>query len=175
MEVFMKKKIFSFIAFAVSLLSLALCLSGCFESVVPAAWVKLDMEGYVYYTANMYASGGDHIYLYETEAEAEADTYHTDYSIAVVFYPRILGADTIEGERTTTVDISSNYSMNIYINKSKSVYSATKKVYLNDQELPATRTDDLEYLLCLSFENFTFVRGNPNGQFNEFINKLEYK
>ena len=62
-------------------------LSGC--GVVPAAWVTLDMEGYVIYTSHMYPSGGNHIYLYASEEEASADTYRSDYLMYVVFYPRI--------------------------------------------------------------------------------------
>ena len=172
----MKKRIFNFIFAFICIFAFTFCLTGCFGGgVVPCAWVKLDMEGYIVYTSNMYSSGGDHIYLYENEEEASDDTYHSNYELSVVFYPRIMGADTVDGERTTTVDISSYYSMNIYINKSKSVYSASKKIYLNDQELAYSQIDDLETLLCLTFENFTFVRGNPNGHINGFVNKLEYK
>lgn len=172
----MKKKILNSLITLVCIFSFCFCLTGCFgESVVPCAWVKLDMDGYIVYTANMYASGGDHIYLYETEEEAAEDRYHANYLVSVVFYPRILGADTIEGIKTTTVDISSNYSMTIYVNKTRSAYSAEKKVYLNDEEITSSQVDDLDVLLCMTFDNFTLVRGNPGGRMNNFVNKIEYK
>ena len=159
------------------LVSVMFCsvLSGC--GVVPAAWVKLDMSGYVVYTSNMYSSGGDHIYLYNTKEEAEADRYKAAYLMSIVFYPRILGADIlVDGKNTTTiVDISGAYSMQITINKTKSLYDANKKIYLNGVELqPATR-DDYDVLLFLYFNNFTLVRGNPGGQANGFINMIKYE
>ena len=157
------------------LVALMACLTACFGSVVPAAWVKLDMEGHVVYTANMYPSSGDHIYLYESEQDAADDTYHADYALAITFYPRILGADTVNGERTTIVDISSYCTMTVYINKTKSVYAADKNIYLNGTKLVADLTNDFDTLLCLSFEHFTLERGNPGGRENGIINRIEYR
>ena len=164
--------------FSVVLVITCVLLSGSLiacENVVPGAWVKLDMDGYVVYTSNMYASGGDHVYLYDDEETAKDDKHHANYNMAIVFFPRILGADTINDERTTIVDISSWYSMTIYINKGKEIYEEGKKIYLNDEELTASHVDDLDVLLCLTFEDFTFLRGNPNGQLNNVINRIEYK
>lgn len=169
----MKAKRVPFIISTICLFIFAICLTSC--GVVPCAWVKLDMEGYVIYTTHMYSSGGEHIYLYESEEMAEDDTYHSNYMIAISFYPRILGPDTIEGQRTTTVDISSESEMHVYINKNTSIYSPTKKVYLNGTPLEPTRFDDLSNLLCLTYIDFGLVRGNPNGQINNFINTIEYK
>ena len=177
----MKKKVLNFVALAVSMLSIALCLSGCiFDSVVPVAWVKLDMEGYVYYTANMYASGGNHIELYESQAEFEEMFPQT--LIEITFYPRILGADDIEDVgRVTTVDVSrpNQVSMQVVINKlpENSLYSPSKGVYLNGQLLVSNPEYDYssDAIVSWMFDNVPLVRGNPNGQFNNFINMLEYK
>lgn len=170
----MKKKFFSVAIALVCILVCGVCLSGCiFESVVPCAWVRLDMEGYIYYSATVY--GGDHICYYENAEDAENDRYHANCSITVTFFPRILGADTVDGVRTTTVDISRSYSMMVYVYKNKSIYSAEKKIYLNGQELQYSNVNDLENLVCYTFDNFTFVRGNPNGQANGFVNTIEYK
>ena len=177
----MKKRIFNFVALAVSLLSLTLCLSGCiFDNVVPCAWVKLDMEGYVYYRANMYASGGNHIELYESQEEF--DSMFPQTLIEIVFYPRILGAyDTEDEGRVTTVDVSrpNQVSMTVIINKlpENSLYSPSKKVYLNGELLVSNPEYDYnsDAIVSWMFDNVPLVRGNPNGQFNEFINKLEYK
>ena len=171
--VIMKNKVLSIICALICMMTCSACLTGC-GMVVPCAWVKLDMDGYIVYTANMYASGGDHIYLYESEEDAADDRYHAAFSIAIVFYPRILGADTVDGERTTTVDVSSWYSMTVYINKNKSVYASSKKVYLNGEVLTPTNTSDLESLLCLNFEGFSFVRGNTDGSFNGYVNSIVY-
>lgn len=164
-----------FFCFALLLLTCGIFLTGCFGSVVPCAWVRLDMDGYIYYSSNVYASGGDHIYLYETEEDAEGDKHHVNCILSVVFYPRILGADTVNGVRTTTVDVSAGYSMTVNVYKKKSLYSADKKVYLNGEQIEASNTYDSEYLRCLTFENFTLTRGNPNGHFNEIVNVIEYK
>ncbi|MBP5466842.1 MAG: hypothetical protein J6Y43_04710, partial [Clostridia bacterium] len=120
--------------------------------------------------------GGGHIYLYENQEDAEDDKYHSNCALTVTFYPRIMGADTVDGVRTTTVDMANgNYAMNIYVYKNKSVYSPEKKVYLNGEELVASYEDDLEYLVALTFNDFVLVRGNPNGHINGFINVLEYR
>ena len=177
----MKKKIFNFVAFAVSLLSLALCLSGCiFDSVVPCAWVKLDMEGFVYYRSNMYASGGNHIELYESQEEF--DSMFPQTLIEISFYPRILGAyDDEDAGRVTTVDVSrpNQVSMQVVINKlpENSLYSPSKGVYLNGELLTSNPEYDYssDAIVSWIFDNVPFVRGNPNGQYNHYINMLEYK
>ena len=170
----MKNRLLCFAFAVICVFSCAFAFSAC-ENVVPCAWVKLDMEGYVYYSSNMYASGGHHVYLYENQEASAADTYRAGYMMAITFYPRILGADTIEGVRTTTVDISRWYSMTVYISKSSSIYDEGKHIYLNGEVLEASQTDDLSSLLCLSFEDFSFVRGNPGGTLNNFVNVIEYK
>lgn len=160
--------------FVISLFACVVIMSSCiFDSVVPCAWVKLDMEGYIYYSSNMYASGGDHIRLYESEEHANQQ--YANPLLSIVFYPRICGAMDIDGVRTTTVDISSNYSMTIYVTKTESAYSPEKKIYLNGEQLEPSNVDDLDTLYCMTFEDFTFVRGNPNGHLNNFVNTIEYK
>ena len=170
----MKKKILSFIFAFALVVSGCLCFSSC--GVVPCAWVKLDMEGYVYYSSDMYGTTADHIYLYESQEIAASDTHRVQYLLSINFYPRILGADTVNDERTTTVDISKKgYSMHVTIDKDE-MYSPEKKLYLNDVALePTTSNIDGAYLVFFTYENFTFVRGNPGGRLNGKVNKIEYK
>ncbi len=157
-----------------STLALSISLYGCL-GYVKCAWVALDMDGYILYTTNMYSSGGNHIYLYESEEDALDDHYHAAYMLSIVFYPRIMGPDTINGIKTTTVDIGSKYTMDVHINKNSSIYAQEKLVYLNDEALTYTNKYDYDTLLCLSFENFKFVQGNPKGKINNFINLVAYK
>ena len=69
--------------------------------------------------------------------------------------------------------------MTVIINKlpENSLYSPSKKVYLNGELLVSNPEYDYssDAIVSWMFDNVPFVRGNPNGQFNEFINKLEYK
>ena len=95
--------------------------------------------------------------------------------MAITFYPRILGKDTINDEVTTTVDISKNYSMQVTVSKTAFSDYETRKVYLNGIALTPTSVNDQSSLYFLNFENFTFVRGNPNGHINGEINRIEYK
>jgi len=161
------------VAFMCVLISSICLFAGC-GSVVPCAWVKLDMEGYIAYTSYAYPGHG-HILLYENEDDSKNDTYTTNYAINIEFLPRILGADTVNGIKTTIVDISSYSEMAVYINKNKSVYDSDKKIYLNDKALTPTLTNNFDTLLCLTFDNLALTRGNPGGKFNEFINVIEYK
>ena len=146
-------------------------ISAC-GSVVPVAWIRLEAGGgQVYYTADMYAITGAHIYLYENE---------TDNSpvIEISFSPRILGADTVDGVRTTTVDISGPYAMYITVNKNNSIYSDDKAFYLNGAETPLVpdRFDEsYASFKTLEFQNFGLIRGNPNGKINGVVNVIEYK
>lgn len=146
-------------------------LTAC-GAVVPVAWVRLDAGGgQVYYTADMYAMNGAHIYLYENE---------TDNSpvIEISFSPRILGADTVDDIRTTTVDVSGPYAMYITVYKNNSIYSEEKAFYLNGAEIPLVpdRSDDTyASFKTLEFQNFGLIRGNPNGKINGVVNVIEYK
>ena len=148
-------------------------LSGC--GVVPCAWVSLDMEGYVYYSSDMYANVRSHIYLYESKAVAEADS--DDYMMTITFSTRILGADNmVDGiYTTTTVDISSPCSMYVNIYKNKAVFEENKKIYLNGVELVASDIYNDTNLRRYTFDNIALTRGNPNGQVNGVINMIEYK
>ena len=171
----MKKKILS-IAFAMAfMITCSFCLASC--GVVPCAWVKLDMEGYVIYTTHMSPAYG-HIFLYENEEAAQNDTYSSNYELEIDFDPRILGPDVsvpIE-ERTTTVDLSKGYcEMKVYIRKAGNTYGAEKHVYLNGEALTPTSTYDSESLLILDFEDINLLRGNPGGHRNDIINIIEYK
>ena len=169
----MKRKIVAMISGIVSVLSAAI-VCGC--SVTACAWVRLEADGYVYYSTSMYASGGDHIYYYEKEEDAADDAYHTNCALTVVFYPRILGPAEVDGVKTTTVDLSDKYySMTVYIYKSKATYSPDKSVYLNGAVLEPENVYETDNLLSLSFENFGLERGNPGGRLNGKINVIEYK
>ena len=151
--------------------------SGCF--VTPAAWVRLKMDsGYIWYSAYMYASGGSHIYYYESEEEYNKGK--NGYSkMEVIFFPRILGAEDVEidGEtvRTTLVDVSRYSDMEFTITKDSEVYSASKHVYLNGEVLEPTNTYNSEYIVSYMFENISLIRGNPMGQRNNVVNVIEYK
>ena len=142
------------------------------SGVTPCAWVSFDNEGYVYYTANVV---GDHIIFYENEADAEGDTFHSNYAVCISFSPRILGKDERNGVVCTTVEVTKNNSMTVYIKKDKSTYGADKKVYLNGVALTPTTTNDWDELLCLNFENISLERGNPGGHANDVLNHIEYK
>ena len=150
----------------------AILFFGCFNKVTPCAWVTFESEGYVYYSTSMYGTGRDHIYLYENESDAEKSGTE---ALSVVFEPRILGPEEVNGKKATLVDISTTYSMRVYINKKRAIYSPDKSIYLNGEKLTPTRVDDGEILLCLKYEGFTLERGNPNGKLNGKINILEYK
>ena len=171
----MKKRFFNISLCFCFALIICFALSGC--GVTPCAWVKLDMEGYVYITSYVYAGHG-HIYLYEDEETFQADEYHTDYKIMIEFYPRCLSHDVDDWD-VALVDIGDRYySMQVYINKSNLPNYNNMKMYLNDTALTPTTIYGAEEdnpLYGLYYENFTFVRGNPNGQENGFVNKLVYK
>lgn len=151
-------------------------LTAC--GVVPCAWIKLDMEGYVYYSTYMYPGSNAHISYYESEEayEEEQTSFTETYLLKITFFPRILGPGEFDGEKVTTVDVGDKYCrMEVTINKQNGYYDANKKVYLNDEALTPTDTYDCEYFVQYGFDNFKPVRGNPNGQFNHFINKIAYK
>lgn len=169
----MNSKILTFIGSFMIVACCCFCFSAC---VAPTAWVKLDMEGYVYHTTQMYASNIQHIYLYNSEAESVADAdSRVNYLLAIEFFPRILGTEVVNGEKTTLVDIASGADMQVTINKSASLFSTSKKIYLNDVALEPTSIQDLSTLYALTFKNVSLTRGNPNGKINGFVNKIQYK
>ena len=170
----MRRKVLSAAFCFLILVFCGVSLTAC--GVVPCAWIKLDMEGYVYYSTYMYPGSHAHIVYYESKEIADADTYETQYLLKITFFPRILGPADVDGERMTTVDVGQKYcEMQVEINKQNGYFDENKKVYLNGAALTASRTYDCEYFVQYSFENFKPVRGNPNGHFNNFINKIEYK
>ena len=180
----MKSKIlgakkFNILKMSVLLVFVLCCtmLSGCF--VTPAAWVRLKMDtGYIWYSAYMYASGGAHIYYYESEEEYNKGK-NGDSKIEVEFFPRILGAEDVEidGEtvRTTLVDVSRYSDMRFIVTKNSEVYSANKHVYINGEIVEPTSTFDSEYIVIYTFEDMSLVRGNPMGRRNNVVNVIEYK
>lgn len=154
---------------------LTTCLSACFERVVPCAWVALDADGYVVYTSNMYASGGEHIYLYDNERDAQNDTAHARCAMSITFYPRIMGVDTVDGYETTIVDISQKASMVAYIYKQHGIYSADKSFYINGIKLKSSSSIEYDIVVCYTFDNLPLERGNPGGKENGKINRIEYR
>ena len=171
----MRKRTFGAAFFGAVSIGCVILFSACASSVVPCAWVRLDMDGSVVYTSDTYAVVGAHVYFYENEDEMTADENRTNYDLSITFYPRILGKDTVGGEKTTTVDISSDCSMTVYINKTKEFYSENKKIYLNGSEITPKKRDDFDALLCLYFEDVAFIRGNPNGKLNGEVNVIQYR
>ncbi len=170
----MNRKTVPVLISVVLLLLFAVSFSAC-EPVIPGAWVSLDMDGYVVYTANMYSSGGEHIYLYASEEDCREDAYHSRYLLAVSFYPRILGPDTLDDKRTTIVDVSGEYEMHVALNKSASIYSETKKVYLNGTALAEYKDTNYDSMRFKEYRNFGLIRGNPDGKINGVINVLQYR
>ena len=166
----MKIKKISLALALICLVTCSICLAAC-GKVVPCAWVKFKTDGIVVYTADMYGQTGEHIYIYETQEDLD----NKDYAITVRFQPRIMGVDTVDGVKTTTVDISSWHDMTVTINKSSSYYGEDKHVYLNNTLLTPTSDSNLTNLVSYTFENVNLVRGNPNGKINGYVNVIEYK
>ena len=180
----MKKKLLN-IAFALAfIVTCGICFASC--GVVAAAWVTLDMDGFVRYTTEMYP-GRYHIMLYDSKETFDNDTYRTDYLLAITFYPRILGPDFSETANEdgsvdrTVVDISGYCDMEVVIPIDSAIYSANKKVYINGEALTPTSTNGLDgedaVLVSYMFKNIKpkLVRGNPGGRANGVLNKIEYK
>ena len=153
----------------ISLFPLSACQK---EKVVPAAWVKLVSDrGYAVYTTDMYGYTDAHIYLYTDETCEEV-------MLKIEFTPRILGPETVDGVKTTLVDLSYDpYTMYVYVYKTAEIYSEEKEVYLNGKKLtPAYEERTASpYFITLQYVNFGLVRGNPNGKINGVINTIEYK
>ena len=175
----MKKIFIGFMLVAMVIVS-SLTFVGC-GSVVPGAWTKLEVEGLengkIFYTSHMYASGGPAILYYENPDDATGDKYNAAYTISISFYPRILGADDRNGERTTIVDLSEKQAMSFSVSKTSAIYSPDKSVYLNGEKLTPERagTLDGESLSIMFFDNLKLIRGNPGGHENNIINVIEYK
>ena len=170
------KKRFLAIVF-VLIFTASILFAGCFESVVPAAWVHLKVDdGYVYYSTDMYASNRSHIYYFENQEAAEN---LNNYMIEIIFYPRILGPEEVEvdGEKikTTIVDISNYADISIYIRKASPIYSANKDIYINGEKINPTSINDYNTLVSILIQDAPLVRGNPNGRINGKINYIEYK
>lgn len=166
----MKKRLFILFFALILVVCSVFAFTAC-NKVTPCAWVAFGNEGYIYYTADMY---GDHIIYYEDEADAEGDTYHANYAISISFIPRILGKSERNGVVCTTVEVTNNNSMTVYINKTKSIYDSNKKIYLNGIALTPSKTNDNNPLLCLTFD-INLERGNPGGKENDKLNIIEYK
>jgi len=157
---------------------LALCFvllfsfSGC--GYVKCAWVQFKVDdGKVVYTSDMYGSINSHIKYYESNEDFE----NGDEAITISFSPRILGADTRNGEETTTVELTKSNIIFVTLYKSHSTYSAEKSFYLNGEKLIPDEgyTTETANIISMSFSNFKFKQGNPNGRENDVINIIEYK
>ena len=171
----MKKRLFILLIALTLIVSCALAFTAC-NKVAPGAWVTLKNEGYTIYTSHAYPSGGYQIIFYENEADAEGDTHVSNAAICINFYPGILGADTRGDIRTTIVDIGKKYcEMHVVINKAAFPDYETRKMFMNGTELTPSAVQDESSLYFLTYNNFSPVRGNPNGQRNDVVNILEYK
>ena len=168
----MKKHFFSLSLCLCFALCISFVLSGC--GVTPCAWVKLDMEGYVYVTSYVYPGHG-HILLYEDQTTCEEDTHRTNYKIMIEFFPRCLSHDVDDWD-VALVDVGDKYcEMHVAINKTAYPDYATRKMFMNGTELTPSAVQDESSLYFLTYNNFSPVRGNPNGQRNDVVNILEYK
>ena len=160
----------------VLLVSICLCLVACGTGVTPVAYTRFVPEGeqYVYYSSDVYGLEHGQIEVYKDEDEFKATYAVTDISFS---FRRCLGADTLDDNKYTLVDVSKKVYLTVSINKQSEVYSADKKIYLNGEALTPTSTWEGDILLCLTYEDITaFVRTNPNGKIdNSKVNTLEYK
>ena len=146
--------------------------SGC--GYVKCAWVKLTMDGgKVIYGNDMYGSTGSHIKYYESEEDFE----NNDVAMTINFNPRILGPDTRNSETTTTVEMSKSNIIFVTLYKNHDIYSTEKSFYLNGVKLTPDEgyTQEVGNVVSMSFSDFKFKQGNPNGKENGVINIIEYK
>ena len=143
--------------------------AGC--GVTKGAWVEFQSEYHVYYTSYMYPTANAHICVYENEEHGEFETP----MLTITFYPRILGPDTIDGKKTTIVDVSGRYyEMHVDIVKSSIIYSPEKSIYLNGTKLEG-KIHDLDTMIFFTYEDFGLICGNSSGSISGFVNVIEYK
>ena len=160
----------------VFLVSICVCLVACAGGVTPVAYTRFVAEGaqYVYYSSDVYGLEHGQIEVYKDEDEFNATYAVTDLSFS---FGRCLGADTLDDNKYTLVDVSKKVYLTVSINKQSEVYSADKKIYLNGEALTPTSTWEGDILLSLTYEDLmAFVRTNPKGKIDSSkVNTLEYK
>ena len=155
----------------VTLILLAFLATSCSELVTPVAYTRFVTHGtqHAYYSADMV---GIQLAVYKS-----VDEFMSQFPIADIefsFY-RCLGADTLEDEKYTLVDLSDGITpLTVYINKD--YYSPSKAIFLNGNVCEPESADEYETMWILHFEDLPFVRTNPHGIIDQgAVNVLEYR
>ena len=155
------------------LVLLAILVTSCSELVVPVAYTRYETKGtqYAVYTAN---AVGDHILVYKNEAELDEWLPSADITFS---FNECHGADTLDdGNRYTLVDVTHGAYLTVYIDKASGVYSAAKSIRLNGKIIVPDKTEEMDSIWVLTFEEFPLVRTNPYGMIDPAaVNVIEYK
>ena len=157
----------------ICLVLLALLVTSCSELVVPVAYTRYETTGtqYAVYTAN---AVGDHILVYKNEAELQEWLPSADITFS---FNECHGVDDSlgDGKKYTTVDVRHGAYLTVYITKVSGVYSQAKSIRLNGNIIVPDKTEELESIWVLTFNEFPLVRTNPHGRINpEAVNVIEY-
>ena len=164
----------------------SLLLSAC--GYVKTAWVHLKIDDtykVVYNTADMY-NALRHISCYANEEDAISGD---DCLLSIRFTARSMGGEEVEVDeenlKTILVDVSNWCDMFVSIPKTlrgqytrpNPLYSASKHIYLNGEQLEVTQDNS-----SLEYVDWTFrhvetklILGNPDGHINGEVNIIEYK
>ena len=158
----------------ICLVLLAFLVTSCAEMLVtPVAYTRYETTGtqYAVYTAN---AVGDHILVYKNEAELDEWLPSADITFS---FNECHGADTLDdGNRYTLVDVTHGAYLTVYITKASGVYSASKSIRLNGKVIVPDKTEEMESIWVLTFEEFPLVRTNPYGMIDPAaVNVIEYK
>ena len=155
----------------VTLILLAFLATSCSELVTPVAYTRFVTYGtqYAYYSADMV---GIQLAVYKS-----VDEFMSQFPIADIefsFY-RCLGADTLEDEKYTLVDLSDGITpLTVYINKD--YYSPSKAIFLNGNVCVPESADEYETMWILHFEDLPLARTNLHGIIDQgAVNVLEYR
>ncbi len=174
----MKKKFLFLSLILAVLVSIPAFLTGC--GVTPMAHVSFKSDsGIVYYTTGHLFSNGPSIIYYESQEDYDVDSERSfsdkyEYAVNIQFLDDTFGKETINEVECEDVRLDLR-EIHVYVNKSKSTYAASKKVYLNGNVLTADDVYDCEYFVAYTFKNVDFIRANTTGQDNNEINYIEYK
>ena len=158
----------------ICLVLLALLVTSCSELVVPVAYTRYETTGtqYAVYTAN---AVGDHILVYKNEAELQEWLPSADITFS---FNECHGVDDSlgDGKKYTTVDVRHGAYLTVYITKVSGVYSESKSIRLNGKVIVPDKTEEMDSIWVLTFEEFPLVRTNPYGMIDPAaVNVIEYK
>lgn len=187
----MKNKVLSSVLAIIFLLSCCICLTGCDWGVTPFGYAtyKTSDQQVLRFSSTM--TNSTHIWVFEKESDVPSGDYSNNGAqyrldcdsacMISIEFGSILGVEEIDDTKCTLVNMKTvPFSIRVKINKSSSIYSDTKDVYINDTKLAKkTKYDiitDNQYVKIYYFEDFAFNRSNTNGKINSsIINLIEYK